>query len=172
MEWAVFVEVRTPAGEPGVSDEAEVLDRLGDLMYELGDYAAVPAGDDESWSVQMTVNAPDALAARWEAEQMVFQYAEKVGLPMWPLARSEVVRGDLFDADLERPQIPELVGSQEAVALLGVTRQRFHELRQSGRFPAPLFELAATPVWVRSGVEAFVERWDRRPGRRHAVGVQ
>jgi hypothetical protein len=53
--------------------------------------------------------------------------------------------------------------------VLGVTRQRLHELRTAGRFPLPLVDLAATPVWLRSTVESFLEHWDRRPGRPKTV---
>ena len=44
--------------------------------------------------------------------------------------------------------------------------KRFHELRARNDFPEPVLQLAATPLWLRSAIDAFLEGWDRRPGRR------
>lgn len=41
-------------------------------------------------------------------------------------------------------------------------------LRQSGRFPVPVTELGSGPVWSRSVVESFADRWLRSPGPRPA----
>ncbi len=59
----------------------------------------------------------------------------------------------------------QLLGIAEIASLLGVSRQRVYELRAKPQFPRPVAELAAGPVWARSAVEAFLGRWDRRPGR-------
>lgn len=89
----------------------------------------------------------------------------EVGLPAWPLVRLEVVDADIQRAEQAVSNFPDLVGAQEAADLLGVSRQRLYQLRADGRFPEPMIELAATPVWLRAAVEQWVERWDRRPGR-------
>jgi hypothetical protein len=65
----------------------------------------------------------------------------------------------------EVSNFPDLVGTTEAAKMLGVTRQRFHELQAAGRLPQPKVELAAGPIWLRAAVTAFEERWDRTPGR-------
>ena len=51
------------------------------------------------------------------------------------------------------------------LGVLNVSKQRFGELRREGRFPNPIVELAATPVWRRSTIEGFMATWDRSPGR-------
>jgi hypothetical protein len=66
---------------------------------------------------------------------------------------------------LEEPDYPEVVGTTEVLKLLDIPRQRLHELRSVGRFPAPLLELAATPVWLKSAITAFDSMRERRPGR-------
>lgn len=170
MEWSVYVEAR-PDNPGDAADPEAIYEGIEELMDLLSENAAVPAGDGESYSVQMTVPCDSAAEAGAEGQHLFTSYAEKVGLPVWPVVRCEVVRCDVFDAELERPQIPDLVGSQEAVAMLGITRQRLHELRSTGRFPVPLLEVAATPLWARSGIEAFLDRWDRRPGRRRSAAT-
>jgi hypothetical protein len=55
----------------------------------------------------------------------------------------------------------------------GVTRQRFHELRNSKRFPPPLAELGNGPVWSGSAVRGFLARWVEAawpaPGRNRSL---
>jgi len=45
-----------------------------------------------------------------------------------------------------------LAGVQEVVELLGVSRQRVHQLRTTPGFPAPLAELAAGAIWDRDAI--------------------
>jgi hypothetical protein len=44
-------------------------------------------------------------------------------------------------------EVADLMGVGEAAALLGVSKQRVHQLARSAEFPQPLVRLAATPVW-------------------------
>jgi acetamidase/formamidase len=94
---------------------------------------------------------------------------DMAGLPPWPIVRVEVVREDVLDRELHQAQIPELVGTSEVIKLLGVTRQRLHELRTAGRFPLPTLELAAGPIWMRPAIEQFAAERNRRPGRPKTV---
>lgn len=57
-----------------------------------------------------------------------------------------------------------LVGAFEIAAMLGVTRQRVHQLAVLPDFPAPLAHLASGKVWEREAVE----EWARRTGRLQA----
>jgi hypothetical protein len=65
----------------------------------------------------------------------------------------------------ELPTLPELVGASEVGDMLGVSRQRVHQLRDHAAFPAPLVEVAMGPLWDARAVEAFARAWSRRPGR-------
>jgi hypothetical protein len=61
---------------------------------------------------------------------------------------------------------PELLGLAETAAVLGMTKRNLLRRRARPDFPAPIAELAATPVWTRADVlryakareERFVER--------------
>lgn len=58
--------------------------------------------------------------------------------------------------------MPEhLMGVTEIAQLLGVTRQRVHQLRQLDDFPEPTATLAAGAIWLRADIEA----WARETGR-------
>jgi hypothetical protein len=70
-----------------------------------------------------------------------------------------------LERELEAPTIPALAGISEVAKVLGVSRQRASELPGSERFPKPVANLAAGPVWLRSTILSFNQRWDRRPGR-------
>lgn len=56
---------------------------------------------------------------------------------------------------------PRLVGAQEIGRMLGVNRQRVHQLAALPGFPAPVAVLAMGKVWTAPDVE----RWAKRVGR-------
>jgi len=74
------------------------------------------------------------------------------------------------EEELERradePNFPELVSGPEAAKILGVNRQRVHQLAtEHPDFPQPLYRLGVGSLWLRSAIEAFAARWERKPGR-------
>jgi hypothetical protein len=83
--------------------------------------------------------------------------AEPVGM--------EVVRESEWQRRAEAPTMPELMSAAEIGELLGVARQRVHQLRASSAFPAPLAELRGGAVWDAAAVQKFAREWERRPGR-------
>lgn len=85
--------------------------------------------------------------------------AGKAGFPQWPVVRVEAVREEVLAEELERPTLPPLVSGPEAAEILGVTRQRLHQLAMSSRFPKPLYELGAGKLWHRAAIERFAETW-------------
>jgi predicted DNA-binding transcriptional regulator AlpA len=160
MQWTVLVEAEAP--------EAGVLDGRGLTPQQTAAFSRVRAaqggeasGSAKHWSARVVIVGDEPLVPVHTAEQagvygrkLVLDAVGQVGLPEWPVLRVEVV--------------PGLLGVQEAAAALGVSRQRFHQLRQSGRFPVPVTELGSGPVWSRSAVESFAGRWLRSPGPRPA----
>lgn len=59
----------------------------------------------------------------------------------------------------------ELLGVAEIAGRLGVSRQRVHQIRQRGGFPAPVAQLASGDVWDAADIDAWIATWVRRPGR-------
>ena len=54
---------------------------------------------------------------------------------------------------------PRTVRLVEIAELLGVTKQRAHQIAEEKGFPAPLAEDAHGRVWSRYEVQAWAQRW-------------
>src|SRR5205814_1590933 len=106
--------------------------------------------------------APDAVAFGYE---IFTTYAEKSGLPAWPIVRAEALTFEELDRDLETRNFPELAGVSEVADFLGVTRQRASALAKTAEFPVPVATLASGPVWTRPSLNRFLDKWPRRDGR-------
>jgi predicted DNA-binding transcriptional regulator AlpA len=55
----------------------------------------------------------------------------------------------------------DLVGLTEIADMLGVSRQRVHQLAATEAFPAPEAEVSAGRLWKR----AVIEKWAKATGR-------
>jgi hypothetical protein len=160
MQWTVLVEGEAPdAGQ--LDGRSLTQQQIVTFSRVLAVHGGEASAAGQHWSARVVVPGDEPLVPVHSAEQaavygrkLVLDAAGQVGLPDWPIVRTEVV--------------PGLLGAQEAAAALGVSRQRFHQLRQSGRFPVPVTELSSGPVWSRSMVESFAGRWLRSPGPRPA----
>lgn len=63
-------------------------------------------------------------------------------------------------------QVSELASGREAATILGISRQRVHQLAtQHPLFPAPVAQLASGSIWLRADIEEFARVWTRKPGR-------
>lgn len=60
-------------------------------------------------------------------------------------------------------------GSAEVAAMLGVTRQRVRQLRETyPDFPPPVADLARGPIWHTEQIAAWQRKHPERPSGRHA----
>lgn len=59
--------------------------------------------------------------------------------------------------------IVEIMGVAEIAALLGISRQRVHQLSASEGFPAPYAQLQAGTFWRRSDILAWMRTTGRTP---------
>lgn len=163
MQWTVLVEAEAPSAmQP--EDRDLTRQQIAAFSRLLALHGGEASGEARHWSARLVVTEGEPPSPVHTADQaatygqkLVLDAAGQVGLPEWQIAGVKVV--------------PELLGAQEAAAALGVSRQRFHQLRQSGRFPVPVKELGSGPVWLRSMVDSFAERWLRSPGPRPAQTV-
>ncbi len=166
MEWSVLVETRGP--NQAEVDHDAVLGLLGKLGDYLTDHGAAVGGDTRGWDVRLSIETDSSTDAAISAidvgVRIVLKAAESVGLPKWPIIRTEAVEANTFYAQLDASNFPDVLGTSEVCAELGVTRQRLHQLRKFRDFPAPVIELAATPLWVRSTVDSFLAGWERKSG--------
>lgn len=71
-----------------------------------------------------------------------------------------------YDRRADEPTIPEIVSSPEVGEILGVSRQRVHQLlAENPRFPQPFMRLGSGPLWIADAIRKFNDEWPRRPGR-------
>lgn len=160
-DWSVAVT-------SSVDAEADDLEDVAFRMVEaLSHHAAVASYSSDRVTVQIAVIAEDAPNAAGRGVGLVAAALEDLGLR--PDVRDvRATEWSLFEAELEEPNFPELVGITEIAELLGTSRQRASELARSAKFPVPVAELAAGPVWPKSRIARFVDEWDRKPGRPRA----
>jgi predicted DNA-binding transcriptional regulator AlpA len=154
------VVAQGPTDGSGTDSTESQLERLCQMLKKVYRADTVAAGGMAE--VRLPIGEADPVhnadQAAHQGRVFVADALRQVGLKGWEVGYAEA--------------LPELLGTREITDLLGLSRQRLHELRASGRFPRPSLELASGPVWLRSVVETFEERWDRRPGRRKRFLVQ
>jgi hypothetical protein len=161
MGWTVTFET---AGHEPTGLEAALEEFLHLLVDRGGAVTGSAIGDryGATFSIEEAATAPDAVAFGYE---IFSTYAEKSGLPAWPVVRAEALTFEELDRDLETPNFPELVGVSEIAELLGVSRQRASAVAKRADFPTPIASLASGPVWTRPSLNRFVDEWPRKEGR-------
>lgn len=158
----MLVEAVAPPGAPELDPDDPAVDRFVEFLDGWG--ASVISGTD-TWSARIALEARSVTDAITDATCVVGETAAKAGLPKWPVLRVEALEWAQLEAELSRPNFPDIMGSGEVIAELGVTKQRLWQLRNGGDFPAPIVELSATPIWLRPAIESFKDRWNRKRGR-------
>jgi hypothetical protein len=137
---------------PDVTDAWE--DKLAELDASV---AHLPAR-----RIDVTVYGDGELSMREVLDKVGAHVTQVVGLE--PVG-VEIVRESEFTRRAESPTLPELVSASEVGDMLGVARQRVHQLRSTAAFPAPLAELRGGAVWDAAAVRKFAREWERKPGR-------
>lgn len=149
-----------------------------------------PAPDEALDAMADTADERDiTVAARAGGPGLVFTAeidAERVGqVPGWALAIAERETGeaawlvdlrvctpDVYAADVLRPDTPRLLAATDVAEVLGVSRQRVHQLHgEHPQFPAPYTRLGSGPIWTLPAIERFARVWTRKPGRPAATAV-
>jgi hypothetical protein len=111
------------------------------------------------------VTATDPVAAGAEAVHRVSELAGRANLGT-RIVQVDVKTPELAELEALRPDTPELLAASDVADLLGVTRQRVHQLHSDRPdFPAPYARLGSGPIWTRPAIEAFERSWSRKPGR-------
>lgn len=163
MDWQVHIVVDIDHHLD--SDDYDILERrLAEHSAAVG--AAAP-GDNPATAATMTVrdaaSAGDAARAGFDALATALAAA---GRRVTGWSAAEAITETEADRRLTEPTIPALVSGVEAAEILGVSRQRVHQLAaENPAFPPPVARLASGSIWLRSGVEGFARRWTRKPGR-------
>ena len=138
---------------------------IADAGYD-GSVAA--ATDPDQWVVTFGVDATDTSHALNEGLQLLTKFVGNPGTVVSAMV--------IWVTELERQarlgNMPQLVGASEVATLLGVSRQRVHQLyQQNDAFPIPLVQVAMGPLWDERAIRAFDRGWSRQPGRPSANAV-
>lgn len=142
--------------------------QLGALGVELAEHGSAVSGSGRRFDVQMAITDIDTIdEAGPLAVNAIIKAAAPAGLPALDrVVAIEVLEWAEFERRLERSPYPELVSAPEIAEMLGVSRQRVHQLLSDNRsFPKPMYRLGAGPLWLADAIRAFERRWTRKPGR-------
>lgn len=157
-DWQARVEW---AGDRLTGDQA---DELTTVLEAKGHHPAVGGEHDGHNSATISVLGVGTLRQAIAAAVAAVENAgRKTGIPITATG-VEVLDEATAHARLEVPTIPDLVGYAEIAEIAGVSRQRAQQLGQTHGFPGPVVTTKAGPLRTRAAVEAWVKRWDRRPG--------
>jgi predicted DNA-binding transcriptional regulator AlpA len=185
-KWFLTIEVASPSSDEDV--DIEQLAEFPHLLDSYNDnYEATASGGGSRYGVVMKIDQEedDPRPALRQGLDDFYSARQKCGLPDWSVVRSELLTSDevVLRLALNRPtrllhevvaaQLIEdeelqqfrILGAREVTDFLGVTRQRFSQLVGREDFPQPIARLAATPVWLTSGVESYARRRRTAPGR-------
>jgi hypothetical protein len=156
-EWSLGVTI--PAPPSAVADDAAAV-----LAEGLSEHAPAISASQHELSIRIAVTGEDVGEATTRGLHLICTVLRATG---WPteVRALDVAEWSAFEGSLDEPTYPELVGVTEIAQLLGTSRQRASELARSPRFPVPLADLAAGPVWPKGAIARFVDEWDRKPGR-------
>jgi predicted DNA-binding transcriptional regulator AlpA len=157
-EWAITVEMATDRA----LDEDAVVEL--DELAEEHNGAVSNRGTNIGFLLHTYIAGPPN-----QAGQFAIELAEK-------LAAHAGVHADLASLIVETeeqaerraltPDTPELLAATDVADLLGVSRQRVHQLATDrADFPKPYARLGSGPIWTRPAIEAFDKLWTRKPGR-------
>lgn len=153
--WAVTMTLR---GTPSESTLMELKDRL---PWD-GIVAAIPRLGQ--FTVTAIIEAPEVRTASDLAVRGILKMV-RPHMVGGPLSVETVELGE-YDRRANEPSVPEIVSSPEVAEMLGVTRQRVHQLLASNRrFPQPFMRLGSGPLWIADAIRKFEREWRRRPGR-------
>jgi len=159
MDWQVTADARTRRDL-----DPDALVQVGD---ELALFDASVAGQGQDVSIVLTVSAVDDPGAALTAGLEVVEGAlRRYGVDVEAWVAGEALSAAEADRRLSEPPMPEIVSATEAAEILGVSRQRVHQLlAEHAGFPPPLVRLGAGPLWLADTIRAFAAGWERRPGR-------
>lgn len=154
-EWIVEF---TLAGAPSEDELIELEDHFAEKRIDASVSALPGLGQ---WT--LTLDAGDNIFLR--IRTVMDDVATFIDLARYPLAAVEARTLEELERRVDRPTMPKLLGASEVGDILGVTRQRVHQLRDQPAFPHPLVEVAMGPLWDARAIEKFARGWTRRPGR-------
>lgn len=157
------VTISSAANQSAVDFEAVVDAVLGALP---SDAAVAYQLLDREISVTFCVAADDVYSASARGGKMFAKALRAAGVADFRDTEVHTMDWATHERDTSTSNMPDLVSAPEVAAILGVSRQRVHQLlNDNSSFPPPILRLGSGPLWLRMTIEAFERSWARKPGR-------
>lgn len=131
-------------------------DQIGDVLEALEAHSAVASVQKRGATVALFVDADTVTDAITRAIGLVRDAT--TGTQGFEVVMIEAKTEQAFMAELAEPLFPPMVGYAEIAEMLGVSRQRVHQLASKEGFPSPVIETRQGPLML----EAAVTEWIRR----------
>lgn len=156
--WIAQVTVATPA--PLTEHDLVTLDEVA----ERRDATVASRADGPGFTLTIGLDEGEPIAAARTAAQFLHTVLGKAAAGQ--ILDLRVCTPERFETEALRPDFPPLASASDAAEILGVSRQRVHQLAASNtRFPAPVARVGTGPLWTVPAIEHFARIWERRPGR-------
>lgn len=129
-----------------------------EMSEHLEDFAAVmsTARDRNSGSVALTIDASEWSAALEVAHTAVLEALELEDVEA--IVTSVGVQSqEEFQAELNEPVYPPVVGFAEIARMVGVSRQRARQLAEKASFPHPVIKTSQGPLYSVHAVQRWLE---------------
>jgi hypothetical protein len=157
-KWITQVTVATPA--PLREQHLVTLDKAA----ERWDATVANRAEGPGFRLIVELDERDAITAARTAAQSIRTVLGMIATGQ--VIDLRVCTPEQFEAEALRPDFPPLASAADAAEILGVSRQRVHQLAASNtRFPAPVARVGTGPLWTVPAIEHFARTWERRPGR-------
>lgn len=157
--WAVTVDMETYEA----LDERTLVD-MGEHAEDLDGSVSSRGLDGPGFTLRVEVDAPGMTEAVGYGLEAAAKLAAQAGIHAVPVS-ALAETPELADLHAMQPDTPELLAATDVAEVLGVSRQRVHQLTARPDFPAAYVRLGSGPVWTRPAIEHFDRIWDRKPGR-------
>lgn len=156
--WIAQITALTPA----LLTEKELV--ILDEVAERGGGTVANRPDGPGLTLTIGLDEMDTVAAARTATELLHAILGEVATGQ--VVDLRVCTLERFEADALRADFPPLASASDAAEILGVSRQRVHQLAASNtRFPAPVARVGTGPLWTVPAIEHFARIWERRPGR-------
>jgi hypothetical protein len=165
VDWHIEVEIACTAPV----DDATLDGLLAALAPWHAGAISLPPGPENRWLTTITVEADSAPGAVTALTGILVDVWAKVPAAEGPIVGLEVCDDTTFANRENARRVPQLVGAAEVARLLGVSKQRLHQIL-SGEDrdpspPKPVARLAGGSVWRKADWSLFLDTWPRRSGR-------
>lgn len=158
--WAVRITMATDAP---LTENALV--SLADRAEQWNGFVAARGLDGPGFTVSAEPDGDDPLDAARSVRDAAFNLIACSGINA-AVVEVIVETPELAELHAFQPDTPELLSSTDVAEILGVSRQRVHQLvADHSEFPTPYARLGSGPIWTRPVVERFAATWARTPGR-------